>query len=170
VPGGDIFGDLEDYLGTSTFPRWDKPVSEGRLYFMGINNGTPTAVNNLLKGMMNGDFFSAATITSALAKMRQWSPLVTSIPGNIGVVGKGGSNNIFFAKPVNDTAIFQLGPDTLVIGVYTRDATWTRADLKRWFRRRFDSRVELTRSFSPMNRFGLVRPPKKHPLPPDRPG
>lgn len=121
---GDRWGDLATFLGVTTFPRYSSSTGHARYYNMGLNSATPKAFGNLLAGLVEERFLNSAFTATAINSMTENTFFGShpSFPNNVQVRAKGGVKGGSSA-PVSDTAIFRLGPDSIVVAMFTKDNT-----------------------------------------------
>ncbi|MFT5050004.1 MAG: hypothetical protein ACI8QZ_001397 [Chlamydiales bacterium] len=139
--GGDAFGWMQNYVGAGN-PLPSRNTTEGRRrYFrMGLNSAEPRAFGLFQERLAEGDFFNTAQRTvDCLAVMGTSTPLDDAVDGTVILPGfpaapvgelpstrtknggKGRSSSGTLV--VNDTAIFQKGPDSVVMGVFTQEGS-----------------------------------------------
>ncbi|RLE27645.1 MAG: hypothetical protein DRJ65_02195 [Acidobacteria bacterium] len=119
--GSDTYGDLSDWLGNpATLPNYNGTVGHERYYAMGLNSATPKAFSLLLEGLWEGRFLDADTTRDAVTRMTEGTVFDDLLPADIDVWAKGGVKS-GDSHPVSDTAIIELGPDAIALGVLTED-------------------------------------------------
>jgi len=119
--GGDTYGDVAAWLGNpASLPRWNSNEGHARYYAMGLNSATPRAFGRLLEGLWFGDYLDAETTRDAITSMTEFRPLGARLPSHIAVWAKGGVKG-GASDPVSDTSLFEVGPDAISVGVFTKD-------------------------------------------------
>jgi hypothetical protein len=125
--GLDPFGRMSARFGGVVPPRNNLSGGYARYYSMGLNSATPRAFSRLLEKLWEGEFLDETRTAQALAVMASSSSLVGSatFPGHVTVRAKGGSKSGTRCW----TAIFEVGPDAVALGVFTKDNTRSRAQI-----------------------------------------
>ncbi len=133
--GTDTWGDLEDFLGTPVLPRYHYNNGHERYYNMGLNSATPKACTRLMEGLAAHWFLDAAHSETALEVMTEDTHFSDPLPGfqaPIEIFAKGGVKG-GARHPVSDAGAYRLGPDTVVVGVFTQFNSRTVSDIRENF-------------------------------------
>ena len=150
---GDTWGDLDSWLdanasgcernnipdgqsGWSTsLARTDSTTGHYRYYNMGLNTATPRATALLLEKLVQGELLNAATTTTAITTMTPATALNdygSNWPSYIDVYAKGGSKG-GDSNPISDAGIIDLGPDAIVLSVFTENNSRTGGTIRNSF-------------------------------------
>ena len=132
--GSDTWGDLENLLGTTNFPDFNRNIGHARYYNMGLNSATPNAFANLLEKLVQGDLLNAANTTEALSRMTEGTGLdnASGFPAHVTVRAKGGLKG-GESNPSSNNAIFIIGPDAIVVSALTKDNTRSSSTIRNTF-------------------------------------
>ncbi|MBI4579228.1 MAG: serine hydrolase, partial [Planctomycetes bacterium] len=141
----DVFGDLQAWANVNnggTIPSRSDSQGHFRYYRMGMNTAEPRAFGRLLEDYMDGDYFTdpVNTLPLSLANFGSGTQLVDNLDGTAFFPGfpalpeptsltvyskNGGKGGVLCNgtryQVVNDTAIIQKGPETIVMAVFCRD-------------------------------------------------
>lgn len=138
--GTDTYGDLDDWLdaNANNCERNDIPDGQAgwgnalpeylnndghyRYYNMGLNTATPKATAVLLEKLVQGELLNEATTATTIGSFGESTPLDNdgSWPSHVDVYAKGGVKG-GDSDPVSDAGIFDLGPDALVVAIFTEN-------------------------------------------------
>ncbi len=150
--GSDTYGDLDNWLdaNASNCERNDIPDGQAgwgnalpeylstdghyRYYNMGLNTATPKATVSLLEKLVQGDLLDEATTATAISTFGEGTVFDNdpNWPSHVDVYAKGGVKG-GDSDPVSDAAIFDLGPDALVVGVFTENNSRTTSTIRNNF-------------------------------------
>jgi len=118
----DPWGGLQGFLGSPLFPNFDEAAGYARYYPMGLNSATPQAFGRFLEALAKELLLDPDHTAIAIDRMNEGTPLNNdpAFPSHIVVHAKGGIKGGDSA-PCSDAAVFTIGPDTIVGGIYTQD-------------------------------------------------
>ena len=126
----DCWGDLQAFYGvtgTGNLPSYSSDIGHRRYYGQGLNTATPRATALLLEKLVEGALLDATNTTSAIQSMTEGTSFDNdpAWPNQVNVIAKGGVKGRSSAATlaVSDAAIFNIGPDDIVVAVLTEDNT-----------------------------------------------
>jgi len=149
--GVDTFGWLQNFVGVGNpLPSWSGTQGRLRYFRMGLNSVEPRAFGLMQERLVEGDFFNTAARTDqCLAVFGGNTPLDDAVDGTVILPGfppapagelpttltknggKGRSSSGTLV--VNDTALFQKGPDTITMCVFTQGNSITNTVIRSQF-------------------------------------
>lgn len=131
VRESDPWSDLQNYFGvtgTANLPGYNLTAGYQRYFAQGLNSATPRASTLLLEKLVEGDLLDATNTDNAIQSMTEGSPFdwygsSTTWPSHVNIWAKGGNKGrpSDSTQVSNDVAIFDLGPDDIVVSILTEN-------------------------------------------------